>query len=306
MNNITRFWDTLFGGLPDVVVAILVLILALVVAWLAKFLTLKLLKVIGLERGMSKAGVEEKNTKKVTGFIGRLVYLIVFILFLPGIFEKLGLNNVAAPIVAMMNGFMAYLPNIIGAIIIAMVGLFIARLVKELLKPLLDKTKLNSFVEKTGLDVKKVDVSKILVSIVYTVIAVFFVVEALNTLKLEILTNIGNQIISYLPFALSAAIVMLIAYLLGNWVENALVKNFSASKATALIAKIAIIVIGVFMMLYQLGIAVNMVNIAFIIVLGSFGVAFAVAFGIGGREFASHTMRKFEQKLDENSKNRKK
>ena len=299
MDSITRFWDSIFGGLPDVLVAILVLILALFAAWLTKTLVLKLLKLIGLEKGMKKAGIAEDNIAKTTGFLGSLVYLVVFILFLPGIFEKLGLNNIAQPIVSMMDTFMAYLPNIIGAVIIAMVGLFIAKLVKELLRPLLNKTKLNSWVEKAGLDVKKVNITDILVNVVYIVIAVFFVVEALNTLQLEILSHIGGQIIAYLPFALSAAIVMLLAYLLGSWVENALVKNFKASKVTAFVAKVAIIVIGVFMMLYQLGIASEMVNAAFIIVLGSLGVAFAVAFGMGGREFAARTMKKLERKLDE-------
>jgi len=305
MNNLSHFWEDFTSGLPDVVVALLVLVLGLVVAWIAKALVLKFIKITGIKRGMAKAGIEQKNIESATSFFGRLVYLVVFILFLPGIFEKLGLNNVATPIVAMMNGFMTYLPNIIGAIIIAMVGLFVAKLAKELLTPILKKTKLNAFVEKAGVNSEKIDVTSIIVNIIYTVVAVFFVVEALNTLKLDVLTHIGNQIIAYLPYALSAAIVMLVAFLLGNWVENILAKNFGTSRATALVAKIAIIVIGVFMSLYQLGIASEMVNAAFIIVLGAFGVAFAVAFGIGGREFAAHTMKKFEQKLDENSRNRK-
>lgn len=305
MDNITRFWNDLMGGLPDVVVALLVLVLALFSAWLVKTLTVKLLKVIGLERGMSKAGIEQKNVAKAINFLGRLVHLVVFLLFLPGIFEKLGLNNIATPIVQMMNSFMVYLPSIIGAIIIAMVGMFIAKLIKEVLRPLLNKTKLNTWVEKAGIDTKKVDVANILVTIVYVAISVFFIVEALNTLNLQILTNIGGQIIAYLPFAISAAVVMLLAYLLGSWVEGALIKNFSASKATALIAKVAIIVVGIFMTLYQLGIASNLVNAAFIIVLGAFGVAFAIAFGMGGREFAQHTMKKFEQKLDDRAREKR-
>jgi len=298
MDNITVFWNNLMSGLPDVVVALLVLVLALLCAWIAKSLVVKIFKLAGIERAMAKAGVEQKNIKKTTNFVGRLVHLVVFILFLPGIFEKLGLNNIATPIVSMMNGFMAYLPNIIGAIIIAAVGLFIAKLVKEILKPILDKTKLNAGIEKLGLDTKKIDVANILVYIVYVAISVFFVVEALNTLQLAVLTNIGNQIIAYLPFALSAAIVLLLAYLLGSWIENVLVKKFNAGKGLAMGVKASIFVLGVFMTLYQLGIAAEMVNAAFIIVLGSVGVAFALAFGFGGRDFAAHTMKKVEDKID--------
>lgn len=306
MDNLTHFWDDFIGGLPDVVVALLILALALFVAWLAKKASLKLLKLIGAERGMEKAGIEKKNYESASSFVGNIVYLAVFVLFLPGIFEKLDLNNVATPIVSMMDKFMAYLPNIIGAIIIAMVGLFIAKLVKELLKPLLSKTKLNSVVENVGIDTKKIDIAGIIVNLAYVVVAVFFVVEALHTLQLSVLTNIGNQIIAYLPYAISAAIVMILAYILGSWLESTLVKNFKFSRGGGLIAKIVILVIGVFVTLYQLGIAPAMVNAAFIIVLGSLGIAFAISFGFGARDFASHTMRKLEKKLDETAAKYKK
>ena len=305
MDNITRFWDNLVGGLPNVVVALIVLVVALLLGWLTKFLITKLLKAIGVARGMEKAGVEKANGKKAINFVGNLAFLIVFALFLPGIFEKLGLNNIATPIMSMMDKFLAYLPQIIGAVIVILVGLFVAKLVKELLKPLLKKTKLDSFVEKAGLNIEKISIANILVNIIYVVIVVFFSVESIKILNLEVLTKIGEQIIAYLPYALSAAITILLAYLLGSWVETALVKNFNVSKATALISKIVIIVIGAFITMYQLGIAPEMVNAAFIIVLGAFGVAFAISFGMGGREFAAHTMKKFEQKLDENARARR-
>lgn len=305
MDNITRFWDNLVAGLPNVVVALILIVIALLLAWLTKFLITRLLKVVGLERGMQKAGIEKSNTKRAINFLGKLAFLIVFALFLPGIFEKLGLNNIATPIMAMVDKFLVYLPQLIGATIVILVGLFVAKLVKELLRPLLHKTKLDSFVEKAGLNTEKISISNILVNIIYVVIVVFFSVESIKILNLEVLSKIGEQIIAYLPYALSAAITILLAYLLASWVESALVKNFSTSKATALVAKIVIIVIGAFITMYQLGIAPEMVNAAFIIVLGAFGVAFAVAFGIGGKEFAAHTMKKFEQKLDENARARR-
>lgn len=302
MSNLSHFWDDVFGGLPDVLVALIVLVVALLAAWLTKFLIIKLLKLVGLDRGMKKAGIEPKKIAKANSFIGNLTFLVVFVLFLPGIFDKLGLGSISAPIVAMMNGFMAYLPKIIGAVIVLLVGLFIAKLVKELLRPLLHKTKLNSWLEKVGLDIKKVNVADVIVNIVYAVIAVFFAVEAVNTLQLEVLTNIGAEIIRYLPLAISAAIIMLLAYMLGMWAEGALVRNFKTSKAAAMIVKIIIIVAGTFLTLFQLGIAPAMINAAFIIMLGAFGVAFAIAFGWGGRDFAARTLKKFEQRLDENAR----
>ena len=302
MEGISNFWNQFWSNVPDVIVALLVLILAFIVAAIAKALATKLVKIAGLERGLAKAGIDKENVSKTTNFLGQLVYLIVFVLFLPGIFEKLGLNNVATPIVSMMNTLMTYLPNIIGAIIIAMVGLFIAKLVKELLSPLFGKLKINEKLAKLGINTEKVNVADILATAAYVVIAVFFVVEALSTLQLSILTRIGNDIVAYLPYALSAAAVLLIAFILGSWVESTLAKKFSVSKFTALAAKVAIIITGVFMALSQLGVASTLVNSTFIITIGAIAVAFAISFGLGGREFASHQMKKLEQKMEKSSK----
>ena len=84
--------------------------------------------------------------------------------------------------------------------------------------------------------------------------------------------------------------------------ENSINDKFQDSKITALIVKVIIITIGAFVTLYQLGIAASLVQSAFIIVLGAFAVAFAVSFGIGGRDFASHMLAKLEKKIDGNNK----
>ena len=305
MKDFTDFWNELWGNVPDIIIAVLVLIVAFVVAAISKWLVVKVVKTIGLEKAMIKAGAERKNAEKTIGFIGKLVYLITFLLFVPGIFEKLGLNNEATPLVSMMNILTQYMPNIIGAMVIMVIGLFIAKIIKELLVPVFRKMKLDEWLAKIGVDTAKVKLVDILATTVYAIIVVLFAVEAISILKLEILTKIGNAIVAYLPFALSAALVMLIAFLLGSWVENTLVKKFGVSKITAMVARIAIIITGGFMALSQLGVASALVNGTYMIVVGALGVAFAIAFGMGGRDFAAHTMKKLEQKIDESGRKKR-
>lgn len=397
MNDIASFWNQFWSGVPDVIIAALVLVLAFIVATIAKNLTIKMLKFIGLESAMDKAGVDEKSRIKTRDFISQLIYLIVFVLFLPGIFEKLGLNNIAQPIISMMDGFTTYLPNIVAAIILLIIGLFVAKIVKGLIQPVFNKVGVDTWLKRVGYtNGEDVQISEVLATIVYVlilipvaisaltvlgieaisrpainmldqiviflpriaiavaiifigrfiaklvfmlveqilksigldkathnifntsgtkvkdefslsklianvvrvIIMIFFSVEALNTIQLEVLTKIGNSVIEYLPLAVSAIVFMGIAVIAANWVEKSILAKFSASKATALIAKVAIISVGVFVMLYQLGIAREMVNAAFIILFGAFGVAFAISFGIGGKTFAEHTMKKLETKID--------
>lgn len=397
MSHIISMWNDFYAGIPNVIVAVLILLLAFLVSWIVKKLVIKLMKVIKIEEDFSKAGMSEENIQKTNNFIAKLAYLITFVLFIPGIFGKLGLSGVSEPIVSMMNIFMTYLPNIVAATVILIIGLFVAKMVKQLLIPVFKKINMDKWLEKLGVEKKEeMPIAEVLANVVYVlilipiiiavlntlniaaisdpaidmlnqifnfipkiavaivvlfvgnfiaklvftilenvlvsigtdkfvknvfdttgteaeikfslaktisyivkyVILIFFLVQALNILKLDILTNIGNAIIAYMPYALSAIIILGIAILLGNFIEKSILKRFPSNKLTALIAKTAIIVIGVFITLYQLGIATQMINIAFVIILAALAVAFAIAFGFGGRDFASHMLQKLEDKID--------
>ena len=120
--------------------------------------------------------------------------------------------------------------------------------------------------------------------------------EAVNVLNLEVLQFVGEAIIAYLPLAISAVIILGLALFAASWAENLILKRFSDSKLLAWAARAAILVLAVFMILNQLGIATSIVNSAFIIILGAIAVAFAIAFGIGGRGFAENLLRELENK----------
>ena len=400
MVNVANLWNQFINGIPNVVAALIILALAFIVATIAKSLISKLMKTVKIDELFEKAKIQEERKTKTKEFIEKLVYFIIFILFMPGFFEKLGMNGVASPIINMMNKILAYTPNIVGSILLLIVGLFIAKTVKELLIPIFQKLKIDQYLKKVGVDSKSeisvaevlantvyviilipivigalnvlqikaisepailmlntilayipkvvlaiviffvgkfiaklvfvlleklfesigldkisdkvfkttdtkvnenVSLSKILAHIVEYVILILFTVQAFNVIKLDVLTNIGNAVIGYLPYAVSGTLMLGIAILIANYVNKIILSNFPESKATALIAKVFIIILGIFITLYQLGIASQLVNNAFLIILGAVGVAFAISFGIGGREFASHMLNKVENKIDKKS-----
>ena len=396
MQNMMNVLNSFFQGIPNVIVALLLLVIAFLVAWIAKKIVIKFMNLVKIEKLFKKVKLEEENTK-AKEFIAKLVYLIVFVLSLPGILGKLGLTGISEPIMSMMNIFLTFLPNIIACILILIIGLFIAKIVKELLIPVLNKLNLDNYLSRLGFEMKgeksiaevlstiiyvlilipvvisalntlnisaisepainmlhtifnfipnlaigivilfvgrfianlvfaflenvlesigvdtftkkvfettgtkdneKFSLAKTIAYIVKYVILIFFLVQALNVLKLDLLTNIGSAIIAYMPYALSTIIILGLAILLGNYIEKIILKKFPSNKASALLAKVVIITIGIFISLYQLGIAMQMVNAAFIIILGALAVAFTISFGFGGREFASHMLQRLEDKID--------
>ena len=396
MNSVTNFWDKIMENVPNVVEALILLIIAFICASIVRDLIYKTLGLLKFDKALDKAQLDKERRTDLKNFIAKIFYLATFIVFVPGIFEKLGLSNVSEPIVSMMDKFLSYLPNVVAASVLLIVGLLVAKTIKELLIPFFKSLKIDSYIEKLGfksdekvtlsevlanliyviilipiiiaaLDALKIEaisrpaiemlntiiifipriiiaiaivfvgkfiadlvesllekllisigtdkvannalkasatetskdfsLSKVIANIVKYIMIIFFLVEGFNILKLEILTNIGNQIINYMPYAISSAIILGITILVANYVENVIKNKFTDSKATAFIVKVLIVVIGSFITLYQLGIAKAMINSAFIILLSAFAVAFAISFGIGGREFASHMLKKVEDKI---------
>ena len=401
MDNVTNVWDRLMQNVPNYIEALFLLAIAFIVAAIVKSLVNGTMKLLKFDKVLDKAKLEDKSKITLKEFIAKLFYLITFALFIPGVFQKLGLTSVSEPVVSMMDKLLSYMPNIIAALIIFIIGLCISKGVRGLLIPLFQKLNVDKYVEKAGikkensvtisevlanivyvlilipvgiaaLDALKIEaiskpaigmlnnilifmprvlvtiviiyigkfiadlacgllekflisigtdktvnnifkasdtklssdfsLSRVIAQIVKVVIIVFFLVEGVNILKLEILTNIGNSVIKYMPYAISSAIIMLIAILVGNYSESTINKKFDDSKTIALITKVAIVTVGAFITLYQLGIAKSIINSSFIIVLGAFAVAFAIAFGVGGRDFAKSMLSKLEKKIDGKSK----
>lgn len=385
------------ASVPDIIAAVILLIIAFIVAGIAKRLVVKALEKLKVDKYTDKLGIKDESTGGSLAFIGKLVYIVVFLLFLPGILAKLGMQMAATPITLLLSSLLGYIPNIIAAVIIFVIGLFVARIIKQLLVPVLKRLKVDRIQEKVGIEVEEsAKLSSVLASLVYifilltvviaalqalnieaisvpainmlnaifaflpnilvaviiliigviiagvvanlltsilegigfdtflnkaiakesielkeikaskavgtfvkVIIIILFVVEALNVIDLEVLRFVGQSIIAYLPLLISAIIIMSLAYLLGTWVSGLLQKKGSNGSFIAVIAKYAILGLGIIMTLSQLNIATIIVNAAFIIIMSAIGIAFAMAFGLGGREFAAKTLKKLEDKEEE-------
>lgn len=129
---------------------------------------------------------------------------------------------------------------------------------------------------------------------------VFFIVESFSVLHLSVLTSIGNAVIRYMPYILASALILLACYICDRLASNALLKENHA--VLALVSKAAIYTVGSFLILSELGIAKELVNTVFILIIAALSTAFAISFGIGGRDFAGKILKKLEMacKLEQN------
>ena len=296
--------DSIIGFIPNLISAIILLIVAWIIAVIVKTIIEKGLRAIGFEKWLEKKGLTEAGSGKSEseGLIqtfGKLAYFIIFLLFLPSVFDALNMTSVSTPIKNMMDSILNFLPRVIVAVIILIVGLFIAKVLGTLVKNLLTNlnvSRYNHYVN-FGENKESIDIPSATGWILTTIIGLFFVVEALHTVNLQVLNTIGEAIIGYLPLVISAAIILVIGFVGGNLLSK-LIKKSTGNGLVAEIVKYLVIVVSVFMTLDQLNFAQSIVNVAFLLILGAVAVAFAISFGIGGKSFAEKTLRKVEDKAD--------
>ena len=140
------------SGIWAVIKAVLLLLLAFITAAVVKSLVVKLFTRTKLN-ALFKQADSASGKEKPADFIGKLAHLLVFLLFVPGIFESLGMREVSSPILNLLNTLWGYLPNILAAVLVLWVGFFIARLVRELLVPVFGRLKVDTLQEKAGIQV---------------------------------------------------------------------------------------------------------------------------------------------------------
>lgn len=200
-----------------------------------------------------------------------------------------------------------FLPMLIGAIIIFVAGLIVAKLVKTGVVKLLRLVRVDSAAEKTGLKsfLEKGNISKtsseIVGSLVYWFIMILIIIASLDALGLPIVSDILNDIFLYIPNVVAAIIILLLGFLLGGLlsaVVRTAASNAGLTTAEGLgkTALYAVIFFSASIALLQLGIGEEIVASAFIIAFGAAALALALAFGLGGKEIAAEYLKRWSEK----------
>ena len=197
----------------------------------------------------------------------------------------------------------AFLPMLLGAIIIFVVGWLIAKLMKLTVVKLLKLVRFEKATEKAGLkgflekgDIKKTP-SEILGLLVYWFIMILVLIASLDALGLPIVSDILDDIFLYVPNVVAAILVLSFGILFGNFL-GAIVRTaasnagLSAANGLGNVALYSVIFFSGAIALIQLGIGAEIVSAAFEIAFGAAALALALAFGLGGREAAAEYLKK--------------
>ena len=195
-----------------------------------------------------------------------------------------------------LNGFLAAIPLVVGALIIIVIGWIIAGVVARVVTELLRRVGADRLFAEHGGRVygertRNLKPSVVAGELVKWLIRLVFLVAAANVLGLTQVSELLNDVLLWIPNLIVAAIILLVAPVLARFVRSAIEvgageMGFTNASLLGRIAEIAIVAFAVIIAINQIGIAANLVNILFVGIVAALALAFGLAFGLGGREVA--------------------
>ncbi len=233
----------------------------------------------------------------VTAIIKQIVFIIVFFPILLVALDTLNMTAISEPAKNMLTSLFDAIPNIIAAAIVLVVfyvvGKFVVGIVSELLKNL----NVDRYANEMGIAslAGSSSISSLITKLLYFFIMFFGVITAVEKLQFGQLSGVLNSLLDMSGHILFGGIILLIGNKLSQMVSDYFRK--SDSPAMASIARFATLGLFLAMALKYMGIADDIVNLAFGLTLGAVAVAFALAFGLGGRDAAGKQMSKFLDKF---------
>ncbi|GEM_PF-104813 len=202
-----------------------------------------------------------------------------------------------AAVGAALSGILGFVPNLLGAIIVVLVGWAIANVLATLVDKGLDAVQFDRWMAKAGVDKAiartglRLDASNMVAQLVKWLVILVTLVVAADALNLPQVTAALMAIIAYIPNVIAALLIVTLGALLASFIGN-LVKTtpLAASDLLGQVAYWAIMVFSALAALTQLNIAPELVQILFTAVVGSVALAAALAFGLGLRHEAEDLM----------------
>lgn len=302
--------DEVFLILPNLFAAALIGVVGWFIAQIVRRLVTNLLKATGADQVGAKFGLTgTAGSQSLSWILGTIAYILILIPVAISAFEVAQIEAISTPAIAMLDQVLALLPKLLGASIILTFAYVVGEYVSELITNVLTGFGFDNVLGWLGLEdllgspapvdvegeapVKKVKTpSQIIGTISLVAIMLVASLTAVDILEIEALTSVVGIVLAIA----GQVLVALLIFGLGLYFSNISYKALASSgtrqaKIMGQAARIIILVLVGAMALEQMGIATNIVNLAFGLLVGGIAVAIAIAFGLGGKDIAAEQVR---------------
>ncbi len=322
LQPVQNLLNDLLAALPRILKAVLIGVVGWLIARVVRNIVTNLLAATGADQIGRQFGLSRASSHQSLSWLaGTIVYVLILIPAAVAALEALEIQAISAPAVAMLNQILTALPQIFTAVLILVAAYVIGRFVGDLVTNVLSSVGFDRVFYWLGLQrptpsgvqpetepeplpptaqpaLPTRSPSEIGGIVVLVGIMLFATVAATNVLNIPALTALISELLVIFGRVLVGLFVFGIGLYLANLAFNLILSSGNAqARILAQTARIAIIALVTAMALQQMGIAANIVNLAFGLLLGAVAVALAIAFGLGGRTVAAEQLEEWRSAI---------
>ncbi len=291
--------NKMLGLLPNVFAALVIGFVGWLVAKVMRGLVANLLAAAGADKAGHNAGLDQ--AVHLSRVAGTLVFIFIFIPTLIAALDALQIEAISRPATEMLGQILNAVPHIVAAGLILVVTYYVAKFAASLVSRLLNGMGFDGIPGKLGMENAfsgKLKPSSLVGAVILFFSMLFATVEAANQLQFTQVRDVVTTFISFGGEVLLGGLILMIGFWLAGVAHDAIERTANDSaRGLARLAYVAIIGLVIAMGLRAMGIADDIVNLAFGLTLGAVAVAVALSFGLGGREAAGRQMEHWLSKL---------
>ena len=288
--------DVILSFLPNLFAAALILALGWFAARIIERVVTNVLASIGVDKLGERIGFTHVvGDKKLSGVVGLVIYALILIPVAIAALIARQLEDITGPASSMLSMILTAMPNTFAAALVIVFSYVIGRMVAGLVTNLLTTIGFDGVLTWLGVSKEQVKgeqtPSQIVGYLVLIGIMLFASIEALGLLGFE---SVANLVTQFTAFAWRV-VLGLVIFGLGLFLANLAAKMIEATKVKQAkllsdAGRIAIVVLAAAMGLREMGLANEIINLAFGLLLGGIALAVALAFGLGGRDIAAQQL----------------
>lgn len=295
LDPVMNMFNDFLAFFPNIVAALLIAFVGYVISRIIASAVEVLSK--GLDKLSPKLGLSKEMS--LSRLLSQIVFIIVLIPVLISALDALNIEAISVPATEMLAALLIAIPKILAAGLILAIAYVVGRFITATIAELLQNLGADALPEKMALQGfigEDTSFSKLCGNIAFFFIMLSALVSAVEQLAMPLLSEIFRDVLSFSGQVLVGLIILVVGNFVAGLAYNALSKS-PDNRGVAMIVRMSIVGLAIAMGLQAMGIADNIVNLAFGLVLGSVAVAIALSFGLGGREAAGKQMEYWLAKL---------
>lgn len=275
---------------PNLIGAGIIFFVGSMIAKIVRELVETAMMTVDLDKWANKGGVETvTGNATISKTIGTIVYVLIIIPVAVAALQALQIESISTPLVNMLTVILNAIPNIIGAAIILGLGYVLAKWVANLVQDILPGLGVDRSVAALGVLPEGTTVSSVTAKVAMVAIMLISAIAATRLLQFPELTNLVNEVLELGSKVIFGGIIIAIGLLVANML-SALVAGASGGGMGANIVRYATIILFAAMGLKYMGIADSIIEMSFGALVVGGAAAFALAFGLGGKDQAAKVL----------------